>query len=144
MAQSGVPEAEYAQWVQQQEEIIGQLGRALQSERGQGRSSEDDKTLSQAVQRAVQHFHGFYRLTGIQRNYDLGAWAGVSTVVKALMWMGSLQRPSTAVQLLYALMGHQTDAELEGLLELRDAQDGRASSLATLSAQQLSELDSNL
>ncbi|MCO5548147.1 hypothetical protein L7F22_001605 [Adiantum nelumboides] len=142
MAGSGVPEVEYAQWVHQQEEIIEELGRALQSERGQGPSSLDDQTLSRAVQRAVQHSHRFYRLTRIQRNYNLGAWAGVSTVVKALMWMGSLQRPSTAVQLLYALMGHQIEAELEELLELGDAdQDGRPSSLAALSAQQLSELD---
>ncbi|MCO5591940.1 hypothetical protein L7F22_045933 [Adiantum nelumboides] len=134
-----VLEAEFVLWAQEQEAIIEELGRALRDER-QG-LLENDRSLVQAVARAVQHYQDFYRLTRIQQNQNVGAWPTVSGVEKAFMWMGSLQRPSTAFQLLYALMGHQIEAELEELLELENAEDWRPASLAALSAQQLNDLD---
>ncbi|KAI5075220.1 hypothetical protein GOP47_0009296 [Adiantum capillus-veneris] len=143
MAGSGVQdvlEAEYAQWLEGQERILVELGRALRAE-GQG-SSEDDETLAQAVHRAVQHYHDFTGTEAVaQRQRNLVAWPAVSAVERVFMWMGSLQRPSTAFQLLYALMGHQIQAELEQLLELENADDGRPASLASLSALQLSQLN---
>ncbi|MCO5577206.1 hypothetical protein L7F22_031030 [Adiantum nelumboides] len=139
-----VMQEEYAQWVQGQEEIVQELGQTLRRvTEGQG-ISEDDQRVVQAVRRAVQHHHEFYRVTGtaaFQRRYNLVAWPAVSASEKVFMWMGSLQRPSTAFQLLYALMGHQIEAELEELLELSNAEDGRPASLASLSAHQLSLLN---
>ncbi|MCO5593568.1 hypothetical protein L7F22_047582 [Adiantum nelumboides] len=134
-----VLEAEFVHWAQEQEEIIEELGRALRAER-QG-LLETDRTVVQAVARAVQHYQDYYRLTRIHQNKNVGVWPTVSGVEKAFMWMGSLQRPSTAFQLLYALMGHQIEAELEELLELENSEDGRLASLAALSAQQLTDLD---
>ncbi|KAI5055990.1 hypothetical protein GOP47_0029511 [Adiantum capillus-veneris] len=143
MAGSGVQdvlEAEYAQWLEGQERIIVELGRALRAE-GQG-SSQDDETLAQAVHRAVQRYHDFTGTAAVaQRQRNLVAWPAVSAVERVFMWMGSLQRPSTAFQLLYALMGHQIQTELEQLLELENADDGRPASLASLSALQLSQLN---
>ncbi|KAI5082451.1 hypothetical protein GOP47_0002194 [Adiantum capillus-veneris] len=143
MAGSGVQdvlEAEYAQWLEEQERIIDELGRALRAE--SQTLSEDDDTLSQAVHRAVQHYHDFTKTAAsAQRQRNFVAWPAVSAVERVFMWMGSLQRPSTAFQLLYALMGHQIQAELEALLELGTANDVRPASLASLSALQLSQLN---
>ncbi|MCO5548150.1 hypothetical protein L7F22_001608 [Adiantum nelumboides] len=138
-----VLEAAFMPWAQAQEDIIAELGRALRAERQGSSKNAPQSALAQTVQRAVQHYHDYYRLTEIQRNQNSVSWCPpVSALKAAFMWMGSLQRPSTAFQLLYTLMGHQIEAELEELLEMGNAEDGRPASLAALSASQLSELDS--
>ncbi|MCO5548148.1 hypothetical protein L7F22_001606 [Adiantum nelumboides] len=131
---------EYAQWNNRQEEIIQELGRGLRAAESQGRSSEDDRMqLARAVDRAIQQCQNPRTRLEPEHSSLVSRW-GLSAAERAFMWMGSVQRPSTAFQLLYALMGHHIQAELEELLDLGNAEDGRPSSLASLSAQQLNDL----
>ncbi|KAH7286573.1 hypothetical protein KP509_32G013200 [Ceratopteris richardii] len=121
-------------WLQSQKRIVEELVLALRS------AGDDDKArLKQAIDKAVHHTRRYYEFQTTDFLHNQAVESECAN--RAFMWLGKA-RPSMEFQLLYALMGHKVEEELEQLLRQAVAvDDGKATSLAALSALQLTQLN---
>eukprot|EP00250_Pteridium_aquilinum_P000381 c10415_g1_i1 orf=387-929(+) len=120
----------YENWTKGFEDMLKELEEAIESDMR-------EPELSQKVKKVVEHYDTYYKAKQRALHQDIlqtvtPPWR--SPLEKAFLWLGGW-RPSLAFQLVYALAGQQTEAELAEFLEGVDT-----STFASLTSVQLSKI----
>lgn len=124
----------YTGWKEQEDALLNELKRAVENSSSVS-SSTNEQELARLVRKCYQHYseavHAKIRAAHEDVSYiTTGAWK--TSFEASMMWMGGW-RPTSAIVLVYSLMGIQMESELEQLLE-----GITLPSMAALSAKQLS------
>lgn len=105
---------------------------------GNGHRDNEEKILSQIVERVVQHYDKYYEAKSRSEHEDVLAMLSPSWLSKledAFLWIGGW-RPSMAFMLLYSKLGLQVEAGLEELMRSVPTGD-----LADISHDQIRRID---
>lgn len=118
-------------WVEQEDALLLELKKALEEHR-------DEQECAKLVKKCYDHYteaaHAKVRAAHEDASYiATGAWK--TPFEAGMMWMGGW-RPTTAIVLVFSLIGLQIENELQRLLE-----GINVSSMAALSAKQLAKLN---
>lgn len=116
-------------WVEQEDALLLELKKALEEHR-------DEQECAKLVKKCYDHYteaaHAKVRAAHEDASYiATGAWK--TPFEAGMMWMGGW-RPTTAIVLVFSLIGLQIENELQRLLE-----GINVSSMAALSAKQLAK-----